>query len=227
MTPSYLTPKFPLICGYLFNQLLEHFAAFTSISLGGMAANSRADQHGHTPSIDEEKREARRLDGDATLAPEYPQGEDPNFRRKEARVVAKLDLYVCPILIVLQLISFLDRGNIGFAATQGMTEDLKLVGNQLNTAVSIFYPLYILAEFPAALIVKRLGFNRVIPTAALCWGVVCLGNGFVTSFAGLAICRLLLGMFEGFLFPSLTLMLANWYKREEVGLRISYLFSEQ
>lgn len=150
---------------------------------------------------------------------------DADFKRRELRVVAKLDLYVCPILIALQLISFLDRGNIGFAATQGMIGDLGLEGTQLNTAISLFYPLYILAEFPAALIVKRLGFNRVIPTAALCWGIVCLGNGFVTNFGQLAACRMLLGMFEGFLFPSLTLMLANWYKRDEIGLRISYLFS--
>lgn len=38
--------------------------------------------------------------------------------------------------------------------------------------------------------------------------------------------RMLMGMFEGFLMPSLTLMLANWYKRDEIGLRISYLFSK-
>ncbi|KAI1418394.1 MFS general substrate transporter [Hypoxylon sp. FL1857] len=150
--------------------------------------------------------------------------EDAEFKRREARVVAKLDLYICPILIVLQLISFLDRGNIGFAATQGMITDLHLVGTQLNTAISLFYPLYILSEFPAALIVKRIGFNRVIPAAAACWGLVCLGNGFARSFGDLAACRLLMGMFEGFLMPSLTLMLANWYKREEIGLRISYLF---
>ncbi|KAI2627277.1 MFS general substrate transporter [Hypomontagnella submonticulosa] len=150
--------------------------------------------------------------------------EDADFKRREARVVAKLDLYICPILIVLQLISFLDRGNIGFAATQGMIVDLNLVGTQLNTAVSLFYPLYILSEFPAALIVKRVGFNRVIPAAATCWGLVCLGNGFAKNFGDLVACRLLMGMFEGFLMPSLTLMLANWYKREEIGLRISYLF---
>ncbi|KAI1079711.1 MFS general substrate transporter [Whalleya microplaca] len=150
--------------------------------------------------------------------------EDADFRRRELRVVAKLDLYICPILIVLQLISFLDRGNIGFAATQGMIGDLHLVGTQVNTAISLFYPLYILAEFPAALIVKRVGFNLVIPTATLCWGIACLGNGFVKNFAELTACRLLLGMFEAFLFPSLTLMLANWYKRDEIGLRISYLF---
>jgi sugar phosphate permease len=150
---------------------------------------------------------------------------DAEFRKKELRVVAKLDMFICPILVILNLIAFLDRGNIGFAATQGMITDLNLVGTQLNTAVSIFYPLYILAELPAALIVKRIGFKRVIPAATLCWGIVCLGNGFVQNFAGLAACRLLLGMFEGFLFPSLTLMVANWYKREEIGLRISYLFS--
>ncbi|KAI1097740.1 MFS general substrate transporter [Jackrogersella minutella] len=150
--------------------------------------------------------------------------EDADFKRREALVVAKLDLYICPILIMLQLISFLDRGNIGFAATQGMITDLDLVGVQLNTAISLFYPLYILSEFPAALIVKRVGFDRVIPAAAACWGLACLGNGFANNFGDLAACRLLMGMFEGCLMPSLTLMLANWYKREEIGLRISYLY---
>jgi hypothetical protein len=33
---------------------------------------------------------------------------------------------------MLMLISYLDRGNIGFAATQGMADDIGLVGNQLN-----------------------------------------------------------------------------------------------
>ncbi|KAF3058092.1 putative transporter C11D3.18C [Daldinia childiae] len=164
------------------------------------------------------------LDSQAQQVETATLAEDAEFKKREARVVAKLDLYVCPILVILQLISFLDRGNIGFAATQGMTTDLNLVGTQLNTAVSLFYPLYILSEFPAALIVKRVGFNRVIPAAAACWGLCCLGNGFARNFGDLITCRLLMGMFEGFLMPSLTLMLANWYKRDEIGLRISYLF---
>lgn len=156
-------------------------------------------------SIDKEK-----VDVLANEAVDEHTPEDIDFRKKELKVVTKLDIYVCPILIILQLLSFLDRGNIGYAATQGMIDDLGLVGIQLNTAISLFYPLYIIAELPAALIVKRLGFEIVIPAAALCWGVICLANGFVQNFAGLAVCRLLLGLFEGFLFPSLTLMLANW-----------------
>ncbi|KAI0179544.1 MFS general substrate transporter [Hypoxylon sp. FL1284] len=164
------------------------------------------------------------LDSESQQIEATTSAEDADFKRREARVVAKLDLFLCPILIALQLISFLDRGNIGFAATQGMITDLGLVGTQLNTAVSLFYPLYILSEFPAALIVKRVGFNRMIPAAAACWGLCCLGNGFAKNFGDLVACRLLMGMFEGCLMPSLTLMLANWYKRDEIGLRISYLF---
>jgi MFS family permease len=75
-------------------------------------------------------------------------------------------------------------------------------------------------------LVKRLQFNRVIPTVTLLWGIVSIGNGFITNFASLIACRLLLGLFEGFLFPSSVLLMANWYKREELGVRISYLYSE-
>jgi MFS family permease len=161
-------------------------------------------------------------------AAEYPEtglpAQDEDFKRKEAALVRKLDLFIAPVMMMLMLISYLDRGNIGFAATQGMAADIGLKGNQLNTAVSIFYIFYILAEFPTSIYVKRLQFNRVIPIITFCWGLVCMSNGFVQNFAGLAVCRLILGFFEGCLFPAMTLLLANWYRREELAQRVSYLF---
>ncbi|KAH8809424.1 retrograde regulation protein 2 [Xylogone sp. PMI_703] len=147
------------------------------------------------------------------------------FEKQEARVRKKIDLYLAPVLGILLLLSFLDRGNIGFAATQGMIRDLGLERRQLNISISIFYVFYILAEIPCSLIVKRLQFDRVISGATLLWGAVCLGTGFVKTFPVLVVCRLLLGLFEGFLFPSLVLMMANWYKREELGVRLSYLYT--
>lgn len=95
-----------------------------------------------------------------------------------------------------------------------------------QTAVSVFYIFYILAEFPTSILVKRLQFNRVIPTITFCWGIVCLSTGFVQSFDSLVVCRILLGFFEGCLFPAMTLLLCNWYKREELAVRISFLFSK-
>ncbi|GAB7349594.1 hypothetical protein MBLNU459_g0283t1 [Dothideomycetes sp. NU459] len=145
-------------------------------------------------------------------------------KAKEAAVVRKLDLFIAPVMMMLMLISYLDRGNIGFAATQGMIVDIGLVGSQLNTAVSVFYIFYILAEFPTSILVKRLRFNRVIPTIAFCWGLVCMCTGFVQGFGSLVVTRILLGFFEGCLFPSMTLFLCNWYKREELATRVAFLF---
>ena len=100
------------------------------------------------------------------------------------------------------------------------------IDSMLQIAVSIFYIFYILAEVPSSLLAKRLQYNRVIPGVSLAWGLVCLGNGFIHNFAGLAVCRLLLGLFEGFLFPSMVLMMANWYRREELGYRVGWVYSK-
>lgn len=53
-------------------------------------------------------------------------------KKKEDALRRKLDLYVAPVMMILMLISYLDRGNIGFAATQGMTKDIGLKGSELN-----------------------------------------------------------------------------------------------
>lgn len=159
-------------------------------------------------------------------SPACPQDASQAEATREARLVRKLDCFIAPVMMLLMLISYLDRGNIGFAATQGMTADIGLAGTQFNTAVSVFYVFYILAEFPTALLVKKLQFNRVIPTITFCWGVVCLCTGFVRGFGALVVTRILLGFFEGCLFPAMTLFLCNWYKREELAIRVSYLFSE-
>lgn len=56
-------------------------------------------------------------------------------RKKEDALRRKLDRFVAPVMMMLMLISYLDRGNIGFAATQGMTRDIKLKGSQLNVSI--------------------------------------------------------------------------------------------
>ncbi|KAI1084511.1 retrograde regulation protein 2 [Whalleya microplaca] len=164
----------------------------------------------------------------AELADSVPSNQsfvdDLERRSKEKALVRRLDCFIAPVMMVLMLISYLDRGNIGFAATQGMTVDIHLKGSELNTSVSVFYIFYILAEFPTSILVKRLQFNRVIPVITFCWGLVCLCTGFIRSFGPLVIVRILLGFFEGCLFPSMTLLLCNWYKREELAVRVAFLF---
>jgi hypothetical protein len=58
-------------------------------------------------------------------------------KMEENALRRKLDRYVAPVMMMLMLISYLDRGNIGFAATQGMTTDIHLKGSELNVSCGI------------------------------------------------------------------------------------------
>lgn len=61
----------------------------------------------------------------------------------ERRLVRKLDLNILPLVMVIYLVSFLDRVNIGNARLFGLEEDLNLHGNQYQTAVSLLFVTYL------------------------------------------------------------------------------------
>jgi ACS family allantoate permease-like MFS transporter len=58
----------------------------------------------------------------------------------------------------------------------------------------------------------------------MAWGVILMCHAACTSFAGLAICRTLLGVFEACVAPILVLIIAMWYKKSEQGRRVSYFY---
>lgn len=48
------------------------------------------------------------------------------------KVRTKLDVRLIPVVALLYLLSFLDRGNIGNARIEGLAESLKMTGPQYN-----------------------------------------------------------------------------------------------
>lgn len=66
---------------------------------------------------------------------EYSSQEIEERRLKEKALVRRLDCFIAPVMMLLMLISYLDRGNIGFAATQGMVQEIHLKGTQFNVRI--------------------------------------------------------------------------------------------
>ncbi|KAM3421949.1 putative transporter [Cercospora zeina] len=174
---------------------------------------------------------------DGTVTTMYPKnysadpsdGEDGHVitidRAKEKKLVRKLDLHIIPVVMLLYLLSFLDRVNIGNARLYGLEEDLGLSSSQFQTAVSILFVTYVLAELPSNLILK--GYvrpSRWIAFITVSWGIIATLTGVVQSYAGLIVCRLLLGWVEGGLFPGAAVYLTFFYTKHELALRIGYLF---
>lgn len=142
----------------------------------------------------------------------------------EKRLVRKLDLHIVPVVILLYLLSFLDRVNIGNARLYGLEDDLNLTGNQFQIATSILFVTYVTFEVPSNLVLKKFTPSRYISAITTIWGIIATLTGLTQNYASLIACRLLLGAAEAGLFPGMAIYLTFFYTKRELALRIGYLF---
>lgn len=172
-----------------------------------------------TPATD------RSVDDVEKITTDTPQDDNVYIDKvAEKNLLRKLDMWLIPPVMLLYLLSFLDRVNIGNARLYGMEEDLGLVGDQYQIAVSVLFVTYILSELPSNLIIKKFTPSRYLALLTVGWGIVATLTGITQSYAGLLVCRVLLGALEGGLFPGLTIYLTMFYTKREYALRIGYLF---
>ncbi|KAF7932666.1 uncharacterized protein EAE98_003965 [Botrytis deweyae] len=143
----------------------------------------------------------------------------------EKSLLKKLDLHVVLPLMILFVLAFLDRVNIGNAKIQGMTEELKMVGNDFNVALMVFFPSYILFEFPSNLILRRLPPSLWLTIIMTLWGIITVCQGLVRSQSALVGLRFLLGLFEAGFSPGAVYLISMYYKRYELQWRLSLFFA--
>jgi hypothetical protein len=72
---------------------------------------------------------------------ERAQEEAPTFDEKRVKQVLRtIDFRLLPVLTLLYLLAFIDRGNIGNARIAGMNDDLNLSQTQYNIALTVSSP---------------------------------------------------------------------------------------
>ncbi|KAL2843345.1 major facilitator superfamily domain-containing protein [Aspergillus pseudoustus] len=143
----------------------------------------------------------------------------------EAKVLRKMDLHLIPILSLLYLLCFLDRGNIGNAKIEGLLDDLHMTGAQYNMCLTVFFITYSTFELPSNLVLKRLRPSIWLPTIMIGVGVVMTLMGIVRNYHGLLIARIFLGVAEAGLYPGVAFYITMWYCRHEAQLRQAMFFS--
>lgn len=129
---------------------------------------------------------------------ELEKGEAPIFDAKlDRKMLLKLDLILVPMMCALYLLAFLDRANIGNARVAGLQADLSITDTQYQTAITVTYVPYIIAELPSNLVLKKVGPRILMPAMCLAWGLVTTAQSQVSSYEGLLACRAFLGLAEG------------------------------
>ena len=144
----------------------------------------------------------------------------------DKKTTRKIDLRLLPMLIILYIMNYIDRTAIANARLGTLEEDLNLVGNQYQTALSVLFAGYILFQVPSNMLMNKLGRpSAYLAVVMTIWGAVSTCTGAVHNFAGLVIVRVLLGVVESAFFPGALMILSSWYDKKSLSLRNSILFS--
>ncbi|KAL4779889.1 major facilitator superfamily domain-containing protein [Aspergillus varians] len=154
--------------------------------------------------------------------------EDPTLRvspTEYSKILRKVDYRVLPILTILYLLSFLDRGYIGNANIQGLSETLGLAGQQYNWCLTVFFFPYSFCEPVCNLLLVRLKPSVWLPSIVVAWGIVMTLTGIVQNYSGLLAARFFLGLTEAGLFPGLAFYVSLWYPRSNAQFRLALIFA--
>ncbi len=138
----------------------------------------------------------------------------PPAEQYRASVIRKIKFRVLPFLVLLYIMAFIDRANVGYAALE-MNEDLGITKGQFGLVAGLFSVGYVLFEVPSNMLMRRVGARRWIARILFSWGAVAVATGFVHSFTQLAIARTVLGIAEAGFFPCVLLYLTLWFPERE------------
>jgi sugar phosphate permease len=124
-------------------------------------------------------------------------------------------LYLLPAVFVTYSLAYLDRANYGFGAAAGMAQTLHISDSRSAFLGSLFFLGYFLFQIPGATYARRKSATRLVFFSLLSWGALAALTGVIREFWLLALDRLLLGVAESLILPSMLILLTNWFTRSE------------
>ncbi len=127
-----------------------------------------------------------------------------------SNIIPKLHRRLMPTLLMMYVLAFLDRANVGFAKT-GLAANAGIGEAAFAFGAGLFFVGYALLEVPSNLILHRIGARVWMARIMVTWGLVSAANAFVHSPEAFYGVRFLLGITEAGFFPGVIYYLTRWY----------------
>jgi ACS family tartrate transporter-like MFS transporter len=129
---------------------------------------------------------------------------------EERATLRKVWRRLLPLLLLLYVVSWIDRVNVGFAALQ-MNHALGFSAAVYGLGAGLFFVGYSVFEIPSNAILARLGARRWIARIMVTWGIASVAMAFVRSAHGYYWLRFLLGVAEAGFFPGIIYYIGTWF----------------
>ena len=127
-----------------------------------------------------------------------------------APLLAKISWRLLPFLLLMYIMAFLDRANVGFAKV-AFQADTGISDAAFAFGAGVFFVGYALLEVPSNLIMHRIGARIWMCRIMVTWGLVSAAMMFAHNETTFYVLRFLLGVAEAGFFPGVILYLTYWF----------------
>jgi MFS transporter, ACS family, tartrate transporter len=139
----------------------------------------------------------------------------------ERATVRRITWRLMPFLLLLYIISWLDRINVSFAKLQ-LNVDLGFSDTIYGIGAGIFFVGYGLCEVPSNLLLVRYGARLWIARIMITWGIISTAMMFVEGTTSFYVMRFLLGVAEAGFLPGIIYYLTHWFPRQHRAKAVSW-----
>ena len=128
------------------------------------------------------------------------------------------------MLVILGMVTFLDRINISVAGSSIM-HDLNLSAAEWGWVQSAFILSYGLMQIPMGALGDRFGHRSILALIVLWWSLFTAFTGMAGGLVSLLVIRFMFGIGEAGSSPCSTGVISRWFKKEEVGKAQGYVWA--
>lgn len=131
---------------------------------------------------------------------------------------------ILTMLVILGMVTFLDRINISVAGSSIM-HDLNLSPAEWGWVQSAFILSYGLMQIPMGALGDRLGHRKILAAIVLWWSLFTAFTGLAGGLASLLVIRFMFGIGEAGSSPCSTGVISRWFEKDEVGKAQGYVWA--
>jgi sugar phosphate permease len=122
---------------------------------------------------------------------------------------------ILPAVLATYSIAYLERANYSLGAAAGLAATLHITQARSALLAAAFFFGYFIFQVPGTAYAQRTSSKRVIFYSLIAWGILAGLTGVIRDFTLLLIDRLLLGVAESVILPTMIILLASWFTKRE------------
>ncbi|WP_348635293.1 MFS transporter [Herbaspirillum sp. LeCh32-8] len=141
-----------------------------------------------------------------------------------AQAVSKIKQRVLPLFVIMFIVNYIDRVNIGFVRSH-LAADVGIGTAAYGLGAGLFFVGYAIFEVPSNILLQRFGAKAWLTRIMATWGLAATAMAFVHNETTFYLLRFLLGAAEAGFFPGVIYYFTQWLPASERGRAMAIFLS--